>query len=256
MDDDHPYHRSPVLTNDGAEAQIIAACGQACLGRLLSQNSAAVHVSTIQILGFKSFADRVELPLEPGVTGIVGPGGCGKRALLEAVRWALGESSPAALRVETMRDLIFHGTFERRPLRQATVSLVFAGCPPDWALPGDELRVTRQINKTGEESHHGQNGDLEASAVSALLAGAEMRPPALVREISELPRRAEPILLADLRGGEPGHPAGVLEKIRRRAQVLMVTHEKSHMQLCDCMWGVTMEELGMSKMVGMQLTNK
>jgi len=75
-----------------------------------------VHIKRLRLSGFKSFVDPADLRIEPGLTGIVGPNGCGKSNLLEALRWTMGESSAKSLRGAGMDDVIFAGT-TRRPAR-------------------------------------------------------------------------------------------------------------------------------------------
>ena len=85
-----------------------------------------MRLSRLELSGFKSFASSsVELPFETGVTAIVGPNGCGKSNISDAVRWVLGEQSPRLLRGGKMEDVIFQGSTGRRPVNVAEVSLVF-----------------------------------------------------------------------------------------------------------------------------------
>ena len=74
-----------------------------------------MHIRRLKLSGFKSFVEPAELRIEPGLTGVVGPNGCGKSNLLEAIRWAMGESSPKSLRGGGMDDVIFAGTATRPP---------------------------------------------------------------------------------------------------------------------------------------------
>src|SRR5437879_12041410 len=84
-----------------------------------------MRLQHILIQGFKSFAEKTDVEVFPGVTCIVGPNGCGKSNVADAVRWALGEQSPKLLRGHKMEDVIFHGTASRKSLGMAEVSLVF-----------------------------------------------------------------------------------------------------------------------------------
>ena len=78
----------------------------------------------LKLSGFKSFVEPADLRIEPGLTGVVGPNGCGKSNLLEAIRWAMGESSPKSLRGGGMDDVIFAGTATRPPSEFAEVSIL------------------------------------------------------------------------------------------------------------------------------------
>src|SRR5438876_6492281 len=83
-----------------------------------------MRLTRLELSGFKSFAGGVELPFDAGVTAIVGPNGCGKSNISDAVRWVLGEQSPRLLRGGKMEDVIFQGSTGRRPVNVAEVSLV------------------------------------------------------------------------------------------------------------------------------------
>ena len=82
-----------------------------------------MRLQSVTLFGFKSFADRTDVRILPGITAIVGPNGCGKSNISDALRWALGEQSPKALRGHRMEDVIFHGSASRRPLGLAEVLL-------------------------------------------------------------------------------------------------------------------------------------
>src|SRR5215475_15835581 len=106
----------------------------------------------IALHGFKSFAERTALKVLPGITAIVGPNGCGKSNVAEAVRWALGEQSAKSLRGHRMEDLIFHGSASRKAVGLAEVDLIFSN-DGTLAVPWTEIEVTRRLYRTGESEY-------------------------------------------------------------------------------------------------------
>ncbi|HHV61892.1 MAG TPA: chromosome segregation protein SMC [Firmicutes bacterium] len=109
-----------------------------------------MYLKRIELSGFKSFADRVELEFGPGITAIVGPNGSGKSNISDAIRWVLGEQSAKLLRGSRMEDVIFVGSDGRRPLGMAEVTLTLDNS--DGALPFDfhELAISRRVFRSGE----------------------------------------------------------------------------------------------------------
>ena len=112
-----------------------------------------MHLTKISLFGFKSFADKVELSFEPGVTGVVGPNGCGKSNVSDAIRWALGEQSAKLLRGDRMDDLIFAGNGRRKPLGLAEVSLTFTRNGGALPTEYEEVNVTRRLYRSGESEY-------------------------------------------------------------------------------------------------------
>jgi chromosome segregation protein len=118
----------------------------------------------LRLAGFKSFVEPVDLLIEPGLTGVVGPNGCGKSNLLEALRWVMGEGSPKSMRSGGMDDVIFAGTSARPAREFATVTLHLAGSA------GEEIEVQRRIQR-GAGSDYRLNGrDARAQDVRLLFA--------------------------------------------------------------------------------------
>ena len=148
-----------------------------------------MRISRLRLTGFKSFVEPTELRIEPGLTGVVGPNGCGKSNLLEAIRWVMGESSPKSMRSGGMDDVIFAGT-ETRPSRDfAEVALV---CDTEGApLPGlvaagdgDALEVVRRIERGAGSAYRANGQDVRARDVALIFADAATgaHSPALVSQ--------------------------------------------------------------------------
>ncbi|HET8577281.1 MAG TPA: chromosome segregation protein SMC [Methylomirabilota bacterium] len=136
-----------------------------------------MRLESILIHGFKSFAEKTELQVFPGVTCIVGPNGCGKSNVADAVRWALGEQSPKILRGQRMEDVIFHGSASRKSLGMADVSLLFNN---DGGLnvPWSEVAVARRLYRTGESEYLLNGGVCRLRDIQDLFAGTGVNPKA------------------------------------------------------------------------------
>ena len=109
-----------------------------------------MYLKQLDIVGFKSFADKTRLTFEPGMIAIVGPNGCGKSNVSDAIRWVLGEQRPTALRCSKLVDVVFNGTDTRKPLGLCEVSITFADCEKELGTEYHEVTVTRRVYRSGE----------------------------------------------------------------------------------------------------------
>ncbi len=113
-----------------------------------------MYLKRIELHGFKSFADKVNVEFQPGITGIVGPNGCGKSNISDAVRWVLGEQSVKSLRGSNMADVIFAGSEDRRAQNLAEVTLVFDNSDRTLNYDYNEVEITRRLYRQGNEAEY------------------------------------------------------------------------------------------------------
>ena len=128
----------------------------------------------LELVGFKSFADKTRFDFAPGVTGVVGPNGSGKSNVVDAVRWILGEQSAKSLRGGEMADVIFNGSSSRKSLGLAEVTVTFDNARRLLALDADEVQLTRRVYRdgTGEYLINGQMARLKDIKEMFLGSGA------------------------------------------------------------------------------------
>ena len=112
-----------------------------------------MHFKQISLAGFKSFADKLEIKFDSGITAIVGPNGCGKSNVADAIRWVLGEQSSKQLRGSTMQDVIFNGTKKRNSLSYCEATLTFNNQDRFFNIDYDEIEVTRKLYRSGESEY-------------------------------------------------------------------------------------------------------
>src|SRR5688572_16071199 len=115
-----------------------------------------MRLEKLDICGFKSFADKTTIRFGEGITGVVGPNGCGKSNIVDAIRWVMGEQSARHLRGGSMQDVIFNGSEKRGPMGMAEVTLTFENdgklIPAEYSQVG-EIQVTRRLYRDGESDY-------------------------------------------------------------------------------------------------------
>ena len=141
--------------------------------------SQRMRLSTIKLSGFKSFVDPTTLHLPTNMTGVVGPNGCGKSNIIDAVRWVMGESSASRLRGDSLTDVIFSGSSARKPVAQATVELVFDNS--DHTVTGEfaaynEISVKRTVGRDGQSTYYLNGGKCRRRDITDLFLGTGLGP--------------------------------------------------------------------------------
>lgn len=112
-----------------------------------------MRLKKIEIIGFKSFADKTKLEFDAGITAVVGPNGCGKSNIADAFRWVLGEQSAKSMRGHKMPDVIFAGTTHRKPLNYAEVTITLTDVAGRLPIDFEEVAVTRRLHRNGESEY-------------------------------------------------------------------------------------------------------
>ena len=127
-----------------------------------------VYLKTIESHGFKSFADKVTIHFDRGVTGVVGPNGSGKSNITDAIRWVLGEQSAKTIRGTTMQDVIFSGTDTRKPLNSAYVKLILSNESRALKVDKDEVHILRKLYRSGESEYYLNNEKCRLKEITEL----------------------------------------------------------------------------------------
>ena len=112
-----------------------------------------MYLKKVEVCGFKSFADRTVLSFEKGISGIIGPNGCGKSNISDAIRWCLGEQRAKSMRSSQMQEVIFGGTQTRATTGMAEVSLTFDNSNNVLPIDYSEVTVTRRLFRSGESEY-------------------------------------------------------------------------------------------------------
>ncbi|SFK81105.1 chromosome segregation protein SMC [Rhodanobacter glycinis] len=138
-----------------------------------------MRLTTIKLAGFKSFVDPTTLHLTANMTGVVGPNGCGKSNIIDAVRWVMGESAASRLRGDSLTDVIFSGSTSRKPVGQATVELIFDNA--DGSIQGEygqyaEISVKRQVTRDGQSSYYLNGARCRRRDITDLFLGTGLGP--------------------------------------------------------------------------------
>lgn len=138
-----------------------------------------MRLSTIKLAGFKSFVEPTTLHLPTNMTGVVGPNGCGKSNIIDAIRWVMGESAASRLRGDSLTDVIFSGSTSRKPVSQAMVELIFDNS--DHTIAGEyaaynEISVKRTVSRDGQSSYYLNGGKCRRRDITDLFLGTGLGP--------------------------------------------------------------------------------
>jgi len=145
----------------------------------LQKKQASVRLTQLKLSGFKSFVDPTAIHVPGQLVGIVGPNGCGKSNVIDAVRWVLGETRASALRGDSMMDVIFNGSVNRKPLARASVELIFDNtlgrASGQWSQYG-EISVKRVLQRDGESAYYINNTHVRRRDITDIFLGTGLGP--------------------------------------------------------------------------------
>ncbi|MEX0603193.1 MAG: chromosome segregation protein SMC [Marinobacter sp.] len=138
-----------------------------------------MRLKSIKLAGFKSFVDPTTVPFPSNMTAVVGPNGCGKSNIIDAVRWVMGESSAKYLRGESMTDVIFNGSSARKPVGQAFIELIFdntSGAAPGEFAKFNEISVKRRVSREGQSDYFLNGTKCRRRDITDLFLGTGLGP--------------------------------------------------------------------------------
>ncbi len=127
-----------------------------------------MFLKSVEIFGFKSFADRTKIEFSTGISALLGPNGCGKSNVVDCIKWVLGEQATKTLRAEKMEDVIFNGTDSRKPLNVAEVSLVLSNDESILPIDMPEISVKRRLYRSGDSEYYINNTNVRLKEVREL----------------------------------------------------------------------------------------
>ena len=129
-----------------------------------------MHLTRLDINGFKSFGERIVLEFAPGVTAIVGPNGSGKSNVVDAIRWALGEQGYKGIRLEKSDDVIFLGSKGKGKMSRASAEMLLESIPPDRGVPYETLAIARHVYRDGEGEYFMNKAQVRLKDIQEMLA--------------------------------------------------------------------------------------
>ncbi len=178
-----------------------------------------MQLISLQISGFKSFANETKIQFAPGVTGVVGPNGCGKSNVVDSLRWVLGEQRSSVLRGERMENVIFNGTAKRKPMNLAEVRVKFDNASGRINLPYSEIEIARKLHRDGTSEYLINNNACRLRDITDMLQDSGLGPNAYT--ILEL-KMIEDILREDGEGRRQlfEEASGIAKYKLRRRQAL------------------------------------
>lgn len=127
-----------------------------------------MFLKSMELMGFKSFADRTHIDFSPGISALLGPNGCGKSNIVDAVKWVLGEQSTKNMRAMKMEDVIFSGTVKRKPLNVAEVTLTISNETNILELDAPEIEIKRRLYRTGDSEYFINNAQVRLKELREL----------------------------------------------------------------------------------------